>query len=66
MLRLTQAQVEAAEHELYTNSKARFQESAYVDIDCLTFEKGFCRQMNDRQNITRPRQIIKTKEKNMV
>ncbi|KAJ6056975.1 uncharacterized protein N7446_007873 [Penicillium canescens] len=60
MLRLTQSQVEAAERELYTNCKARFQESACVDIDCLTFEKGFRRQMNDRQNITRLRRIIKT------
>ncbi|CAG8401262.1 unnamed protein product [Penicillium salamii] len=60
MPRLTQAQVEVAERDLFTNKNARFRGSACVDIDRLKFERSFRRQMNDGQNIYRLRQIIKT------
>lgn len=60
MPRLTQAQVEAAEHELFTYQETHFhfEVSARVDISRLSFDRSFRRQMDDRRNVARLEKVM--------
>lgn len=58
MPRLSQAQVEAAENELFTYQETHFELSARVDISRLSWDRSFKRQMDDRQNVIRLEKIM--------
>ncbi|KAH8430169.1 uncharacterized protein LDX57_007839 [Aspergillus melleus] len=53
-----QAQVESKEKALEAYRKERFRGSARVRLDCLGFEKGFSRLMDDGRNTVRLERIL--------
>ncbi|KAL7649007.1 hypothetical protein ACMYSQ_012585 [Aspergillus niger] len=53
-----QARIESEEKALEAYRQERYQGSARVRLDCLTFENGFGRLMDDGQNALRLEQIL--------
>ena len=58
MPRLSQTEVEMAEHDLYAYRRSRFVQAARVDLSHLCFDPTFSRQMDDGENIHRLGKIV--------
>lgn len=60
MASLRQSEMEALECSFYNYAKSRFKLSARVHLSHLVFETGFKRRMDQRRNVCRLEQILKT------